>query len=44
MTANEMADALELKLDRSDSFGSPGYEDFELSNYKSGAALSAIMK
>ena len=32
MTANEMADALELKLDRSDSFGSPGYEDFELSS------------
>jgi hypothetical protein len=32
MTANAMADELELKLDRSDSFGSPGYEDFELSS------------
>lgn len=32
MTANQMADELELKLDRSDSFGSPGYEDFELSS------------
>ncbi len=26
MTANQMANELELKLDRSDSFGSPGYE------------------
>lgn len=32
MTANQMADELELKLDRSDSFGSPGYEDFELTS------------
>jgi hypothetical protein len=32
MTANQMADELELKLDRSNSFGSPGYEDFELSS------------
>lgn len=32
MTANEMADELELLLDRSSSFGSPGYEDFELSS------------
>lgn len=30
MTANEMATELELELDRSSSFGSPGYEDFEL--------------
>ena len=30
MTANEMADELELRLDRSFSFGSPGYEDFEI--------------
>jgi hypothetical protein len=37
MTANQMADALELKLDRSDSFGSPGYEDFELSSVLSEA-------
>lgn len=27
-----MADELELRLDRSDSFGSPGYEDFEISS------------
>jgi hypothetical protein len=32
MTANEMADRLEEKLDRSSSYGSPGYEDFELSS------------
>lgn len=32
MTANEMADMLEEKLDRADSFGSPGYEDFDLSS------------
>ena len=32
MTANEMADKLEEKLDRSSSYGSPGYEDFELSS------------
>ena len=32
MTANQMADLLEEKLDRADSFGSPGYEDFDLSS------------
>lgn len=32
MTANEMAEELELKLDRNDSFSSPGYEDFDLSS------------
>lgn len=32
MTANQMADELELKLDRSDSYGSPGYEEFDLSS------------
>lgn len=32
MTANEMATELELELDRSSSFGSPGYEDFELAS------------
>ena len=32
MTANEMADELELRLDRSFSYGSPGYEDYELSS------------
>lgn len=37
MTANEMGDELELRLDRSDSFGSPGYEDFEISSVLSEA-------
>lgn len=32
MNANAMGDELELKLDRSASFGSPGYEDFEKSS------------
>jgi len=32
MTANEMADELEQKLDRASSLGSPGYEDFEISS------------
>ena len=32
MTANQMADMLEEKLDRADSFGSPGYEDFDLTS------------
>jgi hypothetical protein len=32
MTANEMADSLEQKLDRSNAFGSPGYEDDDLSS------------
>ena len=32
MTANQMGDELENQLDRSDSFGSPGYEDFDLSS------------
>lgn len=32
MTANEMADNLEAKLDRSFSFASPGYEDFDLTS------------
>jgi len=32
MNSNAMADELELRLDRSDSFGSPGYEDFELTS------------
>jgi len=44
MTANEMADALELKLDRSDSFGSPGYEDFELSSVLSEANSLYVKK
>ena len=32
MTANEMADELELRLDRSYTYGSPGYEDYEMSS------------
>ena len=44
MTANEMADALELKLDRSDSYGSPGYEDFELSSVLSEANSLYVKK
>jgi hypothetical protein len=44
MTANEMANELELKLDRSDSFGSPGYEDFELSSVLSEATNFYVKK
>ena len=32
LTANEMAAELEEKLDRANSFGSPGYEDEDLSS------------
>ena len=32
MTANEMAEALDQKLDRVDSYGGPGYEDFDYSS------------
>lgn len=32
MTANQMADEVERILDRSASFGSPGYEDFEIAS------------
>jgi hypothetical protein len=32
MTANEMADELDQKLDRVDSYGGPGYEDFDYSS------------
>jgi len=39
-----MADELELKLDRSDSFGSPGYEDFELSSVLSEAQTLYVKK
>jgi len=44
MTANEMADELEKKLDRSSSFGSPGYEDFELSSVLTEAERLYIKK
>lgn len=40
MTANQMADEVERILDRSDSFGSPGYEDFELS---SGLTMAEVL-
>lgn len=44
MTANEMADELEQKLDRADSFGSPGYEDFDLSSVLSEAQTLYVKK
>jgi hypothetical protein len=44
MTANEMANELELELDRSASYGSPGYEDFELSSVLSKAVNFYVKK
>ena len=44
MTANEMASELELRLDRSDSFGSPGYEDFDVSSVLTAAQWLYIKK
>ena len=44
MTANEMANELELELDRSSSYGSPGYEDFELSSVLSKAVNFYVKK
>lgn len=44
MTANEMASELELKLDRSSSFGSPGYEDFELTSVLTKAEMFYVKK
>ena len=44
MTANEMADELELRLDRSDSFGSPGYEDFDITSVLTEAQWLYIKK
>lgn len=44
MTANQMADEVERILDRSDSFGSPGYEDFELSSVLTMAEVLYIKK
>lgn len=44
MTANQMADELELILDRSSTFGSPGYEDFELSSVLNMAEVTYIKK
>lgn len=44
MTANQMADGVELILDRSSTFGSPGYEDFELSSVLNMAEVLYIKK
>lgn len=44
MTANEMADKLDEKLDRMDSFGSPGYEDFDYSSVLTEAAQLYVKK
>ncbi len=44
MTANEMANEVELALDRSSSFGSPGYEDFEISSVLTMAETLYIKK
>lgn len=44
MDSNTMANELELRLDRSDSFGSPGYEDFELSSVLTEAQESYVKK
>ena len=44
MTANQMADELERILDRSSSFGSPGYEDFELTSVLNTAETLYIKK
>jgi hypothetical protein len=44
MTANEMADEVELILDRSSSYGSPGYEDFEISSVLNMAETLYIKK
>lgn len=44
MTANQMANELEQKLDRVDSFGSPGYEDFDLSSVLSEAQVVFVKK
>lgn len=42
MTANQMADELELRIDRADSLGSPGYEDFDLTSVLTEAQLLYI--
>jgi hypothetical protein len=44
MTANQMANEVELILDRSSTFGSPGYEDFELSSVLTMAEVLYIKK
>jgi len=44
MTANEMADELELKADRMSSFGSPGYEDEDISSVLTEAEAMYVKK
>jgi hypothetical protein len=44
MTANQMGDEVERILDRSDSYGSPGYEDFELSSVLTMAEVLYVKK
>jgi hypothetical protein len=44
MTANEMADGLDQILDRVDSFGGPGYEDFDYSDVLNTAVHFYIKK
>jgi len=44
MTANQMATDLEIRLDRALSFGSPGYEDFELSRVLTQAEFMYVKK
>jgi hypothetical protein len=44
MTANQMADELELKADRVASFGSPGYEDKDLSSVLTEAEMLYVKK
>lgn len=44
MTANQMANDLEIRLDRALSFGSPGYEDFELSRVLTQAEFMYVKK
>lgn len=44
MTANQMADELELKADRVASFGSPGYEDEDLTSVLTEAEMMYVKK
>ena len=44
MTANEMAEELDLRIDRVDSLGSPGYEDFDLTSVLTEAQWLYIKK
>jgi len=44
MTANQMADELDLRLDRVSSYGGPGYEDFDYSSVLTEAQWSYIKR